>query len=187
MPRWVVALTGASGAIYGVRLLEALSRMPEVESELVVSTSAETTLIHETSRSRGDLAALATRVHDEANVGATIASGSYPRDGMVVVPCSIKTMSCIAHSLNLNLIHRAADVTLKERKPLILLIREAPLHAGHLETLLNLARLGAIIVPAAPSFYQKPESVDDLVNQLVGRLLDLMGLPNTLVRRWSGI
>ncbi|HEY3997454.1 MAG TPA: UbiX family flavin prenyltransferase [Candidatus Xenobia bacterium] len=187
MARWVVGMTGASGAIYGVRLLQALHARHDTEVELVVSQAASLTLAHETPHTVPELAALATHVHDEKNIGATIASGSYRRDGMVVAPCSIKTMSCIAHSLSLNLIHRAADVTLKERKPLILLVRETPLHAGHLESMLALSRLGAVIVPAAPSFYHQPRSVDDLVDGLVTRLLDLMGLPRPDAKRWAGL
>ncbi|MHB2019885.1 MAG: UbiX family flavin prenyltransferase [Candidatus Xenobia bacterium] len=186
MKRWIVAMTGASGAPYGVRLLQALQAQTEVETELVLSRPAELTIRQETDLSPEAVRAMATRHYDEADIGASIASGSYPRNGMVIAPCSVKTMSCVAHALNLNLVHRAADVTLKERKPLIILIREAPLHAVHLENLLALARLGAIIVPAAPSFYTRPQSIDDLVSQLTGRLLDLMELPNTLVSRWTG-
>lgn len=167
--------------------MEALRRLEDVETELVLSGPAELTLTHETNASPADLRALATRHYREDDVGAAIASGSYKRDGMVIAPCSVKTMSCIAHALNLNLVQRAADVTLKERKPLILLVREAPLHAVHLENLLTLARLGAVIVPAAPSFYHKPATLDDVVNQLVGRLLDLMNLPAPDVKRWRGL
>ncbi len=184
--RLIVAITGASGTIYGVRLLEALHGRPGVETLLVVSEAAQAILPHETGRTLAEVQALAARTFADSDFGAPIASGSYPTDGMVVAPCSIKTLSALANSYADTLIARAGDVALKERRRLILLVRETPLHAGHLRLMLTLAELGAVILPPIPAFYGRPATVDDLVNHTIGRVLDHLGLEHTLYRPWQG-
>jgi len=174
--RLVVALTGATGAIYGIRLLERLASVPGVETHLIVSSPAKRTLIEETDLTVRDVERLAHVVHDVKDIGASIASGSYRTAGMVVAPCSIRTAAAIATGVTANLVTRAADVTLKEGRPLILLVRETPLHAGHLRTLVALAELGAVILPPMPAFYHRPKGLDDLVNHTVARVLDRLGL-----------
>jgi 4-hydroxy-3-polyprenylbenzoate decarboxylase len=178
--RLVVALTGATGVIYGIRLLEGLASVPGVESHLIVSGPAKRTLIEETDLTVRDVERLAHVVHDIKDIGASIASGSYRTAGMVVAPCSIRTAAAIATGVTANLVTRAADVTLKEGRPLILLVRETPLHAGHLRTLVSLAELGAVILPPMPAFYHRPKGLDDLVNHTVARVLDRLGLPHPL-------
>ncbi len=174
--RLVVALTGATGTVYGVRLLEALRARPDVETHLVLSNPAKRTLIEETDATVRDVERLADVVHDVKDIGASIASGSFRTAGMVIAPCSIRTAAGIATGATTNLVTRAADVTLKEGRPLILLVRETPLHVGHLRTLVALAGMGAVIWPPMPSFAHRPKGIDDLVNQTVTRVLDRLGL-----------
>jgi len=183
-PRLIVGISGASGVIYGVRLLQAL-RPLGIESHLVVSRSAEVTLAYETDMKLRDLQALADVVHGRDDIGAPISSGSFRTLGMVVAPCSIRSLSEIASGVTSSLLTRAADVVLKERRRLVLMVRETPLHAGHLRNLLALAEMGAVIAPPVPAFYAGPKSIDDLVDQSVGRVLDLFGLDSPLVSRWG--
>ena len=183
--RLVVGISGASGAIYGVRVLDACREMG-VESHLIVSRAAALTLKEETDLTPGDLAARAGVTYRALDVGAAVASGSFPTLGMIVAPCSVRTFSEIATGVTSSLLTRAADVTLKERRPLVLMVRETPLHLGHLRTLARLAEMGAIIAPPVPAFYAKPSSLDDMVDQSVGRALDLFGLAWNAVRRWEG-
>nr|NIR74249.1 UbiX family flavin prenyltransferase [Candidatus Kutchimonas denitrificans]NIW35612.1 UbiX family flavin prenyltransferase [Gemmatimonadota bacterium] len=185
-PRLVVGISGASGVIYGVRLLEALQGLP-VESHLVMTRAAEMTLAYETGLKVAQVRALAEVWYPVADVGAALASGSFPTMGMVVAPCSIRSMSEIATGVTSNLLTRAADVVLKERRRLVLMLRETPLHSGHLRNLLALSEMGAIVAPPVPAFYAKPQSVDDIVDQSVGRILDLFGLDSGKVNRWGGV
>lgn len=182
----VIAISGASGAIYGIRLLSVLQAM-DVETHLVISKAAGLTITQETGYSLQDIQSLADVTYPVQDVGAAIASGSFQHDGMVIAPCSVKTMSEIATGVTSSLLSRAADVCLKERKRLVLLVRETPLHLGHLRTMTQLAEMGAIIVPPMPAFYPLPESVDDIVNHTVGRLLDMFGMNHNLVQRWQGL
>lgn len=184
--RLIVAVTGASGAVYGLRSLELLAGIEAVETHLVVSRGARETIRAELGRGASALTDLADQVHSDGNLGASIASGSFPVDGMLVAPCSIKTLSGIATSYADNLIVRAADVTLKERRPLVLLVRETPLHPGHLRLMSDAADAGAIIMPPVPAFYTLPRSLDDVVDHTVGRALDLFGIATGSVRRWTG-
>lgn len=181
--RLIVGITGASGAIYGVRLLEACRELG-LEVHLCISKAAELTLAHELDRRAADLKALAHKSYAPGDIGAAIASGSFRTRGMIVAPCSIRTMSEIACGTTVTTLTRAADVVLKEQRRLVLLLRETPLHAGHLESLLKLARLGAIIAPPVPAFYIRPTSVDALVDHAVGRALDLLDLDSDLPHRW---
>ena len=185
MKRIVVGLSGASGALYGIRFLELLRGMPDVETHLIVSEAARRTIVEETDVSVRGVESLATRRYPNRDIGAALASGSFHTDGMVVVPCSIKTAAAIAHCLADTLIARAADVTLKEGRPLILVVRESPLHLGHLRTMVRLAEMGAVIAPPLPAFYAKPASLEEMVDQSVGRALDLFGLSWTPVKRWG--
>jgi 4-hydroxy-3-polyprenylbenzoate decarboxylase len=179
--RLVVAITGATGVIYGVRLLEALGGAPDVETHLVLSGPGKRTLIEETDHAVRDVERLAHVVHDVKDIGASIASGSFRTVGMVVAPCSMRTAAAIATGVTGNLVTRAADVTLKEGRPLILLVRETPLHVGHLRTLVALAEIGATVLPPMPAFYHRPKGIDDLVNHTIARVLDRLGLPHPLV------
>jgi len=183
-PRLVVGISGASGVIYGIRMLEALRRL-KVESHLIMSRSAELTLAYETDMKVRDVAALADVVHKRDDMGAAISSGSFPTHGMIIAPCSTRSMSEIASGVTSTLLTRAADVTLKERRRLVLMLRETPLHAGHLRNMLALAEMGAVIAPPVPAFYALPTSVDDIVDHAVGRVLDLFGLESDLVKRWG--
>ena len=183
--RLVVGISGASGTIYGVRLLELL-KATDIETHLVMSKSAEMTLVYETDYKPKDVRALASVNHPMADIGASISSGSFPTMGMIVVPCSIRTMSEIATGVTSSLMSRAADVVLKEKRRLVLAVRETPLHGGHLRTLTTLADIGAVIAPIVPAFYNKPKTVDDIINHTVGRLLDLFGIETKLVKRWQG-
>ncbi len=183
--RLIIAITGASGAIYGVRLLEALHGRPGVETLLVVSRAAQLILPQETGRALPELQALATHTFANDDLAAPIASGSYRTDGMVVAPCSIKTLSALANSYADTLIARAGDVALKERRRLILLVRETPLHAGHLRLMLSLAELGAVILPPVPAFYTRPATIDDIVDHTIGRVLDQLGLEHDLYEPWG--
>ncbi len=187
LKRIVIGISGASGAVYGLRLLERLSSAPDVETHLVVTRPGEKTLHQETGRKVADLRSLVREVHSVERIGATIASGSFLFDAMAVVPCSVRTMSAIASGLTSNLLTRAADVALKERRRLVLVVRETPLHLGHLRTMVTLAEMGAVIAPPMPAFYTLPESIDDIVNQQVGRILDLLGVEAEDLKRWSGI
>jgi flavin prenyltransferase len=187
MGTYIVGITGASGSIYAVRLLETLRRVPDTTIHLVMSGQAKRTLAIETDRSDASLVSLADFVHDVDDLAAPVSSGSFRTDGMIVVPCSIKTAAAISYSLNDNLLVRAADVCLKERRRLVLVVRETPLHLGHLRTLAQLAEIGAIILPPIPGFYAMPKSVDDIVNHTVGKALDALGVPNETFARWRGI
>lgn len=188
MKRLIIGISGASGAIYGVRLLEVLRDVGDVETHLVMSQAARQTLALETDYSLRQVQALADVVHDPRDIAATLSSGSFKTAGMVIAPCSIKTLSAIVHSYTDSLLTRAADVTLKERRPLVLCVRETPFHPGHLRLLLQAAELGAIIMPPVPAFYHRPQTVDDLINQTVNRLLDQFDitLPQDLFVRWQG-
>lgn len=184
--RLVIGISGASGAIYGIRLLETLKQNPEVETHLVISPPARRTIELETSWKVAQVEAMASFVHDNKDIGAAISSGSFETQGMIVIPCSIKTMSAIAMSLNDNLLVRAADVNLKERRRLVLVVRETPLHLGHLRRMVELTEAGAIILPPVPAFYHLPRTLDDVVNQTVGKALDLLHIPHHLFQRWQG-
>jgi 4-hydroxy-3-polyprenylbenzoate decarboxylase len=186
--RLVVGMSGASGAIYGIRMLEVLQRIDAVETHLIMSRAARQTIALESDWDPGKVEQLADVVHKFGDVTAGPASGSFRLDAMVVVPCSMKTMVSIAYSFSDNLLTRAADVALKERRPLIVVPRETPLHLGHLRTMVQLAEMGAVVAPPMPAFYHRPASVDDVVNQTVGRLLDLLGLSpaERLFERWRG-
>jgi len=185
--RFVVALSGASGAIYGIRALEAIRADPSVEIHAIISKGARATIEYETDRAVADVARLAHVVYDENDLAAALASGTFLTSGMLVAPCSIRTMSSIAHSLSDNLIVRAADVHLKERRPLVLMVRETPLHAGHLKTMHELALYGAVILPPVPGFYVLPKTIADIVDHSVGKALDQLGIEHHLFERWSGI
>ncbi len=182
--RLVVGLTGASGAILGIRLLEVLQSM-DIETHLIISPAARHTITNETEWALSDVLALANVTYDYEDTGAVIASGTYSTMGMVVIPCSIKTLSAIANSYSDNLLVRAADVTLKEGRPLVLVVREAPLHRGHLRLMSLAAKAGAIIFPPVPAFYTHPLTVDDIINNTVGRVLARIGITNKLYKRWK--
>ncbi|MBI4330031.1 MAG: UbiX family flavin prenyltransferase [Chloroflexi bacterium] len=182
----IIAITGASGAIYGIRLLEVLKQAGDVETHLVISEAAARTIEYETTYTVAGVMKLAHHCYDNKDVGAALASGSFRRDGMVVMPCSVKTMGALAHSYSENLIIRAGDVTLKERKRLVLVVRETPLHLGHLRNMVQLTEMGAVILPPVTNFYSKPKTIDDLINHIVGRTLDLFGIDHSLVKRWKG-
>lgn len=184
--RLVVAITGSSGAIYGIRLLEALRALPGVETHLVISKGGKLTIGLETGRSLREIEALADEVHSDQNLAASIASGSFRTAGMIVAPCSMKTLSGIVHSYADTLVVRAADVALKERRLLVLMPRESPLHAGHCRLLLQAAEMGAVIAPPMPAFYNAPRTIDDTIDHSIGRVLDLFGLESGLVKRWTG-
>lgn len=181
----IVGFTGATGAIYGVRILERL-RDAGVETHLVISRWGVRTLVHETAYSKEQVEALASAAYAPGDMGAAISSGSFRTDGMVVAPCSAKTLAAIAHGYGDNLIHRAADVVLKERRRLVLLVREAPLSEIHLENMLKLSRMGAVVLPPLPAFYNHPRTIDDLVDHTVSRVLDQFGLDMSGVARWAG-
>jgi flavin prenyltransferase len=183
--RLIVGLTGATGSIFGVRLLERLREL-DVETHLVISRWGARTLTHETPYSREHIESLATIVYPPGDMGATISSGSFKTDGMIVAPCSAKTLAAIAHGFGDNLIHRAADVILKERRRLLLAVREAPLSEIHLENMLKLSRMGAVILPPVPAFYNHPRTIDDLVDHSVARMLDVFGLEVRGAVRWAG-
>lgn len=186
--RLVVGMSGASGVIYGIRLLEVLGAVPDVETHLIMSRAARQTIALETDWDPATVEALADVFHKFGDIAAAPSSGSFRLDAMVVVPCSMKTLAAITYSLSDNLLTRAADVTLKERRPLIVVPRETPLHLGHLRAMTQLTEMGAILVPPMPAFYHRPTSVDDIVNQTVGRLLDLLGISpaDELFARWGG-
>ena len=187
MKKLIVGISGASGAIYGIRLLEVLGTIDEVETHLVMSPSAKLIIDVETSYDPAEVESLADEVHDYRNQAACISSGSFKTDGMVVAPCSMKTLSSIVHSYADNLLTRAADVVLKERRRLVLMPREVPLHAGHCKLLHEAANLGAVISPPMPAFYAFPKTIDDVVNHSVGRVLDLFDLDAGILNRWKGM
>jgi 4-hydroxy-3-polyprenylbenzoate decarboxylase len=182
----IVGISGASGAIYGLRLLERLRNRPDAEIHLILTRSGEKTLFLETGNGAADVKKLANFSYPVEDIACRLASGSYPTDAMVVAPCSIHTMSAIANGISSNLLLRAADVTLKEKRKLILLVRESPFHLGHLRNMTALAEMGAIIAPPIPGFYHHPQTIMDLVDHSVYRVLDLLGLPDSSIRRWEG-
>ena len=188
MKRLIIGISGASGAIYGVRLLQVLRNVAEVETHLVMSQAARQTLSLETDLTLRDVQALADVVHDARDIAASISSGSFKTAGMVILPCSIKTLSGIVNSYTDTLVTRAADVVLKERRPLVLCVRETPLHLGHLRLMTQAAELGAVIMPPVPAFYHRPQTLDDIINQTVNRVLDQfdIDLPEDLFTRWQG-
>jgi len=185
--RIVVAITGATGAVYGVQLLRRLHAMPGVETHLVVSDAASLTLHQELGLQRRDAEALADVVHRNRDIGASIASGSYQTDGMVIAPCSMKTLAAVAHGLSDNLVTRAADVMLKERRRLVLMVRETPFNLAHLRNMTAVTEMGGIVFPPLPSFYQRPATIEEMVEHTVDRALDLLGLDNALAPRWAGM
>ncbi len=184
--RLIVGISGASGVIYGIRTLEILATVADVETHLVVTPSGRLTISLETDWSLEGVEGLADHVHSSRNVAAPISSGSFPVDAMVVAPCSMKTLSAVVNSYSDNLLTRAADVTLKERRPLVLMPRESPLHAGHTRLLHQAAQMGVHVAPPMPAFYNRPQSVDDMINHSVGRVLDLLGIDTGMVNRWAG-
>lgn len=183
--RLIIGISGATGAIYGVRLLEVLAKIGDVETHLVLSKAGKMTIQVETPYSVKDVESMADVVHDITNVGASISSGSFRTEGMVIAPCSMKSMGGIAHSLGGDLMVRAADVVLKERKRLVLVVRETPLHLGHLEAMAALARMGAVIFPPVPAFYHRPKTLDDVINQTATRILDQFDIDVKLFHRWD--
>lgn len=187
MRRIVVGISGASGAVYGVRVLEVLAGVDDVETHLILSKGATTTLLHETGLHPEALSDLADVTHDERSLGATIASGSFRTHAMVVAPCSMKTLGAIANSYSDNLITRAADVCLKERRPLVLVVREAPLHLGHLRLMTAVTEAGAIVFPPVTAFYIRPTGISEIVDHTVMRVLDQIGVETDLVPRWDGV
>ena len=188
--RLIVGISGASGAIYGIKMLEALQSediAKNVETHLVVSNAAKITLTAELNMKISDVQHLADYYHNITDIGASIASGSFKTMGMVIAPCSVNSMSEIATGITSNLLSRAADVVLKERRKLVLMVRETPLHTGHLRTMTKLSEMGAILAPPLPAFYTKPETIEQLVNHSVGRILDLFDIDSSLVSRWNGL
>ena len=185
--RLIIGISGATGAIYGVRLLQVLKTAPDVESHLVMSKAAERTIAYETEFTIAQVRGMAGTSYNIADIGATISSGSFHTEGMIIAPCSMKTLAAVANSLSIDLLGRSADVVLKERRPLVLLVREAPLHLGHLRLMVQAAEMGAIIVPPVPAFYNFPKTLDDIVNHTVGRILDLFHIEVDIVKRWEGM
>ena len=183
----VIGITGASGVIYGIRLLEVLSARKDVETHLIISKSAEVNIKTETNYELENVKALASYCYDINDTGARLASGSFKRDGMIVAPCSIKTMSALAHSYTENLLIRAGDVTLKEGKKLVLLVRETPFHIGHLENMERLCKMGATIMPPIPAFYHKPKTIEDIILHTIGKVLDVFDIEHNLFPRWPGL
>ena len=186
MKRIVVGICGASGVIYGIRMLEVLQGL-SIESHLILTEAAKENILIETSSTVEDVERLAYTVHDINDLASPLSSGSFKTEGMVIVPCTIKTLSGVANSYNENLLVRAADVTLKEARRLIVVVRETPLHKGHLELMHRVADLGGIIVPPIPAFYHAPKVIEDLINHTVGKILDLMGIDHSLYKRWEGV
>jgi flavin prenyltransferase len=184
--RIVVGLSGSSSPIYGIRTLEALRDSGSVETHLVLTDAARRTIEIETDLSAADVEALAGVVHRNGDLAASISSGSFRTEGMIVAPCSMHTLAEIAHSISSQLLTRAADVHLKERRPLILMVRETPLHVGHLRNMVRAAEMGAVILPPVPAFYHRPRTIDDLINHSVGKALDLLSIPHGLFQRWEG-
>jgi 4-hydroxy-3-polyprenylbenzoate decarboxylase len=182
----IVGITGATGVIYGIRLLEVLANIKNIDTHLVISEAAETIIKYETNRTLEDIQRLANHTYDIQEISAPISSGSFKTDGMIVVPCTIKTMSALSNSYNENLIIRAGDVILKERRKLVLVVRESPLHLGHIRSMERLTEMGAIILPPVPAFYTFPKSVQDIVDYTVGKILDIFDIQHDLFPRWAG-
>jgi len=182
----IVGITGATGTIYGIRLLQVLSSIKGVETHLIISRAGEKTIELETDWRIEDIKALANFNYDIDDIGACLSSGSFKRDGMIVAPCTIKTLSALANSYTDNLLTRAADVTLKERRKLLLLVRETPLHIGHLRNMTNIAEMGAVIMPPVPAFYHRPNTIQDVVDHTIGKALDIFEIEHNLFQRWSG-
>ncbi|MCX7215186.1 MAG: UbiX family flavin prenyltransferase [Burkholderiales bacterium] len=187
MKRLIVAITGASGARYGVRLLELLRATEGIETHLMISDAAALNLHHELDVKRKDIEALAHHVHSVRDIGACVASGSFRADGMVIAPCSMKTLAAVAHGMCDNLITRAADVTLKERRRLVLLVRETPFNLAHLRNMTAVTEMGGIIFPPLPALYQRPQSIDEMIDHTVGRVMDMLGLEQSLAPEWNGL
>ena len=185
--RLIVGITGASGVIYGVRLLEVLSNMKEIETHLIISEAGQLVIRLESDRQLSEIRAMASFYYNIDDIGARVSSGSFKRDGMVIAPCTIRTMSALANSYNENLLIRAGDVTLKEGKKLILLVRETPLHLGHIRHMEKLSEMGAVIMPPVPAFYHKPKTIQDIIDHTVGKVLDVLGIEHNLFHRWSGL
>jgi 4-hydroxy-3-polyprenylbenzoate decarboxylase len=187
LKRLIVAITGASGARYGVRLLELLRATEGIETHLMISDAAALNLHHELDVKRKDIEALADNVHSVRDIGACVASGSFRADGMVIAPCSMKTLAAVAHGMCDNLITRAADVTLKERRRLVLLVRETPFNLAHLRNMTAVTEMGGIIFPPLPALYQRPQSIDEMIDHTVGRVMDMLGLEQSLAPEWNGL
>lgn len=185
--RLIIAITGATGSVYGVRLLQVLQANPDVETHLLISEAGVLNLHQELDMKRKDVEAFADVVHHVRDVGASIASGSFQSDGMVIAPCSMKTLASVAHGMSDNLITRAADVVLKERRRLILMVRETPFNLAHLRNMTAVTEMGGIIFPPLPGFYHRPQSIQEMVDHTVGRVLDMFGLPHELTPRWQGL
>ena len=185
--RLIVSITGATGAVYGVRLLAQLSATPGIETHLVVSDAGALTLHQELGMQRRDVEALAHVVHKHRDIGASIASGSFQSEGMIVAPCSMKTLASVAHGLSDNLIARAADVVLKERRRLVLMVRETPFNLAHLRNMTAVTEMGGVVFPPLPSFYHRPATIDEMVDHTVGRVIDLFGIGHALAPRWAGM
>jgi 4-hydroxy-3-polyprenylbenzoate decarboxylase len=185
--RLIIAITGATGSVYGVRLLQVLQANPDVETHLLISEAGVLNLHQELDMKRKDVEAFADVVHHVRDVGASIASGSFQSDGMVIAPCSMKTLASVAHGMSDNLITRAADVVLKERRRLILMVRETPFNLAHLRNMTAVTEMGGIIFPPLPGFYHRPQSIQEMVDHTVGRVLDMLALPHELTPRWAGL
>ena len=183
--RLIIGISGASGVIYGIRLLEVLSSVNGIETHLIISEAAMVTMAIESCYRIAELNSMASYAYEINNLSASVASGSYPVDGMIVAPCSIKTLSAIANSYNDNLLVRAADVTLKERRKLVLIVRETPLHEGHLDLMLRVTRMGGVIMPPVPAFYHMPKTIDEIIYQTVGKALDQFSIDAHLFNRWG--
>ena len=183
----IVGITGSTGVIYGIRLLQLLSTMKDIETHLVISEAGEGNIEYETDWKLEDVKALANYSYSIRDIGASLASGSFKRDGMIVAPCTVKTMSALANSYTENLLIRAGDVTLKEKKKLVLLVRETPLHLGHIRNMERLCEMGAVIMPPIPAFYHKPKTIEDIVDHTIGKALDMFDIEHSLFQRWSGI
>ncbi len=183
----IIGITGASGVIYGIRLLEVLSTQKDVETHVVISGAGETNIKHETNWKIGNIKALADFSYDINDVGARLSSGSFKTDGMIVAPCSVKTMSALANSYTANLLVRAGDVTLKERRKLVLVVRETPLHLGHIRNMERLSEMGAVIMPPVPSFYHQPKTIQDIIDHTLGKVLDIFGIEHNMLQRWPGL
>jgi 4-hydroxy-3-polyprenylbenzoate decarboxylase len=186
MRRLIIAITGASGAIYGIRALEILRAINDVETHVILTPAGLRTILEETEFKAEQVRTLADRIYDHRDIGAAISSGSFQTIGMLIAPCSVRTLSGIANSYDAELTVRAADVCLKERRRVVLLFREAPLHAGHIELMAQATRNGSIIVPPVPAFYTHPKTIDDIVDQTIGRALDLFGIETEIMKRWGG-
>jgi len=182
----IIGITGASGVVYGIRLLEILSAERDIETHLVISKAGEKIIRYETDWKVEDVKALANFSYDINDIEASLASGSFKRDGMIIAPCTIKTMSALANSYTENLLIRAGDVNLKERKRLVLLVRETPLHLGHLRNMERLSEMGAIIMPPIPAFYHKPKTIEDIIDHTIGKILDIFSIEHNMFQRWSG-